>query len=112
MSISDPLIWCVSCKTHHKSSHHWPEFEIVCAYHDIGTPGGDPSRKVHAPSPEAAATRWAEEFDADGDYTIVQGSSEDVEVYRDGKLCGRYQVSGESVPEYSAIEILKETEAS
>lgn len=65
------------------------------------------AREVHAYSADAAAEKYAEDYDSDsGEYSIVSGRAESVCVVKDraGKIL-RFALSGESVPRYSATEI-------
>ena len=67
----------------------------------------DDARTVRAWDAERATEKWAEEFDADGDYTIVAGHEATVYV-RSGSGEGpieSYVVKGESVPEYYARKV-------
>jgi len=61
----------------------------------------DTDYTVRAYSAEDAATRYAEDFDIDHEYTILRGEKLIVEVCRDGE-CERFHVEGESVPRYYA----------
>jgi hypothetical protein len=61
---------------------------------------------VYAFGHEEAAEEWAEDDDAQGDYTIVGGSETKVKVKKVGEdIIKIFEVSGESIPKYSATEI-------
>ena len=65
----------------------------------------DDAKRVTANYPEQAAREWAEWADSWGaDYTIVGGQAERVFValYEDGSEPEMFEVSGESMPAYSA----------
>ena len=60
---------------------------------------------VYARDEEEAAEKWADDYDSYGDYTIVGGSSVKVEVRHRNGESKFYEVSGESVPRYTASEL-------
>lgn len=63
------------------------------------------ARRVHAFDADDAATTWAQEYDSDGEYPIVQGEVVEVHV-RDGDgTLTRWSVSGEYDPSYSARDL-------
>lgn len=73
----------------------------------LGWNGGrDGANVIYASDPEDAAKEWAKQMDAEGDYTIIQGSEETVYVAARGSDdVQRFEVSGEMVPEYRAEKL-------
>jgi len=62
---------------------------------------------IHATDSEAAAEKYTEEYDQDGEYSVVSGSPITVHVrpaYRAGDV-EHFEVHGESVPEYRATKL-------
>lgn len=66
------------------------------------------ARTVYARDSEQAATKWAEQSDRDGDYSIVGGSSVTAHVRRSdvaGAPVEVCTVMGDSVPQYHAQKV-------
>lgn len=61
-------------------------------------------RTFYALDAEQAATKWAENYDGYGDYTIAGGTEETVEVKSPDGTVKKYKVAAEQVTEYSAWE--------
>lgn len=98
--------YCTTCRAYHVGPHHLPEFRAgIPDYEDC-----DPRdyRVTHARDAQEAARRYAEQFDADGDYTIVRGSDAIVVVLDDMGNMSRWRVSGETVAVYRADEIIQD----
>ena len=100
------MTFCPTCDEwvypHHKCPPAW----------DVWTPEDDHARdfasKVYACDEESAAAKWAEDYDAYGDYVIVSGSEITVHVapHEDRVTPVRvFVVSGESEPVYYASEV-------
>lgn len=51
-----------------------------------------------------AAEKWAERYGNGGDYTIIGGSEETVTVMGEDGIKKQFKVSGETVPNYYAVE--------
>lgn len=61
---------------------------------------------IRACDAQAAAREYGERHDAQGDYSIVQGSEAMVLVARQGSASAEaFMVTGESVPKYSACPV-------
>lgn len=64
---------------------------------------------IYALDPEDAAERFAEQYDSGGEYTIVREGEARVEVQlQDRETIKLFEVTAESVPQYSAREIRDE----
>jgi hypothetical protein len=61
--------------------------------------------EVYAYDAEAAAERFAEQSDSDGDYTIIQNGSAEMWVRDADDNVTRWSIEAESVPEYRAYEL-------
>ncbi len=69
---------------------------------------GDDYTIIMANSPEEAGEKYADEFDAYGDYTIVNGSELEVKIRKKGdEEWKTYILSGEPVPQYRCDEKTK-----
>ena len=86
--------------TYHKCSLVWSVYSP-----DRGEDESD-AVLVRALDAEDAAEKWAERDDSDGDYTIVGGSSVEVICISSAGVQTRWRVSGETVPQYYARELL------
>lgn len=62
-------------------------------------------REIYSKEAECAAEKYADVSDAEGDYTIIRGSDAEVWVRDCSGTITKWQVSGESVPKYYAVEI-------
>ena len=62
-------------------------------------------REVYGRDPERIVERWAERYDAQGDYTIVGGSEADVWLRDEDGTLTEWTVRGETVPQYHANEV-------
>lgn len=59
--------------------------------------------EVYADSADSAAAKFAEEYDAGGDYTIIRRGSAEVEVRKPGETeFIIFDIQAESMPQYSA----------
>lgn len=118
--------WCRNCGEYiyestaalHGRLHQCPpEWELIAEdeLEHISVPGRTCRPPewtlVYAYDEEAAAEKWAEEYDCNGDYAIVGGSPAVVYTRKvaDEDFIGptrarRWSVSGESRPHYSADE--------
>lgn len=68
----------------------------------------DDARSIHAHDPRSAAEAWAERDDChSADYRIIGGQEVVVHVRDPNGRVGRFRVSGESVPEYTARELFE-----
>lgn len=64
---------------------------------------------IRARDHESAAEKFGELFD-NGDYTILNGSTETVSIRDSDGVIKRFTVSGEAVPQYYAREICDDDE--
>jgi hypothetical protein len=63
---------------------------------------------VWGKDPESIVEAWAERYDSNGDYTIVSGSPQEVwirDARDDDVKITKWEVTGESVPEYHATQL-------
>ena len=84
-------------------THRCPPLFHVIDPHGYGD--ADPweyAAPIYARDAEAAAEKWADQHDCEGDYTIIRGSPATVHVRDAEGAVTRWIVSGESVPEYTA----------
>ncbi len=96
--------WCKECRRSHETGFHSPLWKVWCP-HD-GEKMTD-ARLIRAPDAESAAERWAELDDAAGIYRI-RGGLEIIVTVRgsaSGALPYRFEVVGESVPQYTAMRL-------
>ena len=92
-----PITWCKDC------GESIFDYEGARPHNHGDDPEADHD-VVYAHDAEAAAEKWAEESDGQGDYAIVAGDAEVVKVRpRDaGGAWETWTVSGETVPQYHA----------
>jgi hypothetical protein len=89
--------WCKTCDNFmlFPNSHRCPPaFECENDYHG--------SHVIRAIDSRAAAEKFADECDSNGDYTCVQGSPMLVKVTAADGTVEHFEVEGESVPSYTA----------
>lgn len=108
------MYWCSRCCDTHADGKHLPRWEVEmnCAF-DGRPPVWEEARGAIGRDPQDAAERWAQRHDAEGDYTIVQGSPAtirlrpDVGIAEDRKEADWIvlRVSGRSDPTYRAERI-------
>lgn len=82
-----------------------PKFEVIDA---DGGYGDDPwrwAKTIYAHQPDDAAEKYADESDCEGDYTIIRGSPATILVRDSQGNVTHWEVSGESVPSYTAHAI-------
>ncbi len=75
-----------------------PRYLVWCPEHS----DRDDAVAFYTYGPESACATWAERDDAQGDYDIVGGCPALVCVEDPEGVVTRWQVSGETVPEYTA----------
>lgn len=105
--------FCPTCKKYDSLGHH------VCApIWEVAIDQGKNSelywQECRAQSEEAAAERYADDYDCQGDYTIIQagdGGETEILVRRPNGVGGvkRFHVVGETVAQYHAREIFERT---
>lgn len=86
-----------------------------CVRYEIAQPNTGGPRKgqvdegdwdeVYGKDQQDIVEAWAQRYDADGDYTIVGGSEEEVWIRNEDGEITRWTVIGETVPEYHAKQI-------
>lgn len=84
-----------------------PQWLVRCPEYDGDEGFDEDARKYYAHDAQAAAEKWAERYDSDGDYTIVSGDAPTVYVKKVGEPDDtqlKFVVHGESVPQYSAYQ--------
>ena len=70
------------------------------------TRGEEEWTEVHASDAEEAAEKFCEQYDRDGEYGIINSGSAEVEVRKPGDdAVTRFDVSAETIPQYSAREL-------
>ena len=93
--------WCAECLGSHAQDNHFPAFRVWCPEQDEESD----ARSVSALDAESAAERWADENDHNMDYAILRGSPCEVSVRAPDGTLTRYEMTGESVPQYRAALI-------
>lgn len=95
--------YCDACDTCHYAGSCFDPFEVWCpTYGESRTD----ARIIRAYDSEAAARRFGEMHDAQGDYDIVSGGDVTVHVCEQGTdVIEKFLVTGESVPEYHASSL-------
>ena len=95
-------LWCQKCSGFvlHPPCRCKP-FQIKRT--DKGYEGEEPET-VYAIDPEYAAEKWAEEYDREGDYLILNGRDMTLHVTEPDGTEHTYEITGESVPTYHARE--------
>lgn len=100
------LDYCGDCKSYHFDGEACYPLWIVWSPEE--GPEEDVAVEVRSIAAQTAAARWAEESDGEGDYAIMSGKPTVVHVRQkagDDQRTYRFNVTGESVPEYTADEI-------
>lgn len=94
--------WHWSTTTSHKCAPQW--LVHVPDWHDDDREAEHAT--VYAHDAQEAAESWARRHDASGDYTIIGGSPQQVQVRAaSGGEWQRFEVVGETVAEYHATEV-------
>jgi len=101
--------FCDTCGEWYSASksypHVCPPIWFACWPDREGDDGHTP---IRAWSAETAAEKFAEQYDARGDYTIIGGDKARVKVWQDGGHVTWFKIAGEAVPEYTAEVIRAE----
>jgi len=102
--------WCPKCGVYiftYKGAgpHHClPQFQVYC---DEWNSIDDPC-SVYANTAQDAAEKFADRYDADGDYTVVSGTNIKVKVWKLGEEHSAgtwFEVGGAPVAQYNAREM-------
>jgi len=96
--------WCKKCG----KFAIWPESHKCPPLWELNEPEYDEDHweQIYAIDEETAAEEWADKTDAEGDYSIVDGSPAIVLIRKYGETeTKKFEVTGETVPEYRANEI-------
>lgn len=99
---------CSRCHEYEWAPCRCSPFELAQAWQ--GKVEDDDWKTVWGKDPEALVERWAQRYDSNGEYSIVGGSPQEVWV-RDGDTVTKWEVVGETVPEYHARRLPDPTEA-
>lgn len=99
---------CPICHQWKFSNHHTcpPLWEV----REVTADSNEDWHNIRAWEASGAAEKYADDYDCHGDYTIIRGTSikVDVRAFASDKI-ERFEVTGESVPSYTAERILEET---
>ena len=79
--------------------HVCPPRFLVCLpeYHGDGV---DDGQYVHAPDPESAAEKWAEKYDSEGDYPVLDGGPITVRVADSDGTVTHWKITAEASVNY------------
>ncbi len=92
--------FCKDCDAHYMTTHTCPPLWEARIFE---TRFQNDWAEVHGHDPEAAAARFAELYDRDGDYDIIKRGGDQIEVRKPGdETIILVNVSAESVPQYYA----------
>jgi hypothetical protein len=94
------MSWCKTCGNFKMFDSHLcpPAFKCL--------PEGETYEEtIYARDAETAAEKYAEQFDSEYDYSILRGTAMRMQVTSPDGEVSYFEVTGESVPEYSASGI-------
>lgn len=96
---------CERCRRHliFVDVCHCKRFECAMPWRNAVSPGD--WHDVYAFDAEAAAEKFAEQCDSDGDYTIIKNGTGEVWVRDSDDNTTRWSIEAEAVPNYSAYQL-------
>lgn len=100
--MKDTCTTCGNWMMFPKSHRCPPAFQVLCADEKWDDDEWAWASTYYAHDAEAAAEKFAEDYDSNGDYTCVSGNDLTVDVRNAEGVVTRWTVHGESVPSYSA----------
>ena len=100
-------VYCPTCHEYDSPVRHRCKPKFVVSIGGIGEEA-EWERTVYARDAEEAAEVAAALYDSDGDYSIVSGCSAEFFVTDIHNVTKKFEVNGESLPEYRSTELIQE----